>query len=41
MEQVVYAAEYGSIYLSLLPPNAKGVPNPRGRTADDVIPQEQ
>jgi pilus assembly protein CpaB len=41
VEQVVYAAEYGSIYLSLLPPNAKDVPNPRGRTADDVIPQEQ
>lgn len=41
VERVVYAAEYGSIYLSLLPPNAEESSRGGGRTADDVIPTRQ
>jgi pilus assembly protein CpaB len=41
VERVVYAAEYGSIYLSLLPPKAEEWPRGGGRTADDVIPTRQ
>jgi pilus assembly protein CpaB len=39
VERVVYAAEYGSIYLSLLPPNAEQAGPGDGRTATDVIPE--
>jgi pilus assembly protein CpaB len=37
VEQVVYAAENGSIYMTLLPPDAKDVPIDGGATADNVI----
>jgi pilus assembly protein CpaB len=38
VEQVVYAAENGSIYMTLLPPDAKDVvPRDGGATADNVI----
>jgi pilus assembly protein CpaB len=38
VEQVVYAAENGSIYMTLLPPDAKDViPSDGGATADNVI----
>ncbi|MFL6190948.1 MAG: Flp pilus assembly protein CpaB [Actinomycetes bacterium] len=37
VEQVVYAAENGSIYMTLLPPDAKDVPNDGGATAGNVI----
>jgi pilus assembly protein CpaB len=37
VEQVVYAAENGSIYMTLLPPDAKDVPGDGGATADNVI----
>ena len=36
VEQVVYAAENGSIYMTLLPPDAKDVPSDGGATADNV-----
>jgi pilus assembly protein CpaB len=41
VERVVFAAENGSIYLSLLPPNAEKAPPSDGRTAGDVIPPEE
>lgn len=37
VEQVVYAAENGSIYMTLLPPDSKDVPSDGGATADNVI----
>ena len=37
VEQVVYAAENGSIYMTLLPPDAKDVRSDGGATADNVI----
>jgi pilus assembly protein CpaB len=37
VERVVYAAENGSIYMTLLPPDAKDVPSDGGATADNVI----
>ena len=37
VEQVVYAAENGSIYMTLLPPDAKDVPSDGGATAGNVI----
>ena len=37
VERVVYAAENGSIYMTLLPPDAKDVPIDGGATADNVI----
>jgi pilus assembly protein CpaB len=37
VERVVYAAEHGSIYMTLLPPDAKDVPSDSGATADNVI----
>jgi pilus assembly protein CpaB len=37
VEQVVYAAENGSIYMTLLPPDAKDVPSNGGATADNVV----
>jgi pilus assembly protein CpaB len=36
VERVVYAAENGSIYMTLLPPDAKDVPS-EGATADNVV----
>jgi pilus assembly protein CpaB len=37
VERVVYAAENGSIYMTLLPPDAKDVPSNGGATADNVV----
>ncbi|HZA83063.1 MAG TPA: Flp pilus assembly protein CpaB [Actinomycetes bacterium] len=37
VERVVYAAEHGSIYMTLLAPEAKDVPSDGGATADNVI----
>ena len=37
VERVVYAAEHGSIYMTLLAPEAKDVPSNGGATADNVI----
>ena len=37
VEQVVYAAENGLIYMTLLPPDAKDVPSDGGATAGNVI----
>ena len=37
VERVVYAAEHGSIYMTLLAPEAKDVPSNAGATADNVI----
>jgi pilus assembly protein CpaB len=37
VERVVYAAENGSIYMTLLPPDAKDVPSSGGATADNVV----
>jgi pilus assembly protein CpaB len=40
IERVVYAAEFGSIYLSLLPANPEDPPfRDGGRTGDDVVPR--
>jgi pilus assembly protein CpaB len=41
VERVVFAAENGSIYLTLLPPNAKPQPNTQGITVSNVIPPSQ
>jgi pilus assembly protein CpaB len=41
VERVVYAAEHGSIYLTLLPPNPKRVPAGNGVTVDNVVPRAQ
>jgi pilus assembly protein CpaB len=41
VEEVVYAAEHGSIYLTLMPPEAKAVPPTNGVTAGNVIPEDQ
>jgi pilus assembly protein CpaB len=41
VERVVFAVENGSIYLTLLPPNAKPQPNTRGITVSNVIPPNQ
>jgi hypothetical protein len=37
VERVVYAAENGSIYMTLLPPDAKDVRSSGGATADNVV----
>jgi pilus assembly protein CpaB len=37
VERVVYAAENGSIYMTLLAPEAKDVPRSQGATADNVV----
>jgi pilus assembly protein CpaB len=37
VERVVYAAEHGSIYMTLLAPEAKDVPSDGGATADNVV----
>jgi pilus assembly protein CpaB len=41
VERVVFAVENGSIYLTLLPPNAKPQPNTEGITVSNVIPPNQ
>jgi pilus assembly protein CpaB len=41
VERVVFAAENGSIYLTLLHPNAKPQPNTEGITVSNVIPPSQ
>jgi pilus assembly protein CpaB len=41
VERVVFAVENGSIYLTLLPPNAKPQPNTPGITVSNVIPPRQ
>jgi pilus assembly protein CpaB len=41
VERVVYAAEHGSIYLTLMPPNADPASSSGGVTADNVVPQRQ
>jgi pilus assembly protein CpaB len=41
VERVVFAAENGSIYLTLLPPNAKPQSNTQGITVSNVIPPSQ
>jgi pilus assembly protein CpaB len=41
VERVVFAAENGSIYLTLLPPNATPQANTQGITVSNVIPQSQ
>jgi pilus assembly protein CpaB len=41
VERVVFAAEYGSIYLTLLAPDPGRPPGGDGRTADDVIQRAQ
>jgi hypothetical protein len=41
VERVVYAAEHGSIYLTLLPPDPKQVRTQGGVTVDNVVPQAQ
>jgi pilus assembly protein CpaB len=41
VERVVYAAEHGSIYLTLMPPDADPADTGTGVTADNVIPQRQ
>jgi pilus assembly protein CpaB len=41
VERVVFAVENGSIYLTLLPPNAKPQPNTPGITVSNVIPPNQ
>jgi pilus assembly protein CpaB len=41
VERVVFAAENGSIYLTLLPPNAEPQPNTPGITVSNVIPPRQ
>ena len=41
VERVVFAAENGSIYLTLLPPNAKPQPHTQGITVSNVIPPSQ
>jgi pilus assembly protein CpaB len=41
VERVVYAAEHGSIYLTLMPLQADDAPPSDGVTADDVIPGRQ
>jgi pilus assembly protein CpaB len=41
VERVVFAAENGSIYLTLLPPNAKPQDNTQGITVSNVIPPSQ
>jgi hypothetical protein len=41
VERVVFAVENGSIYLTLLPPNAKPQPNTEGVTVSNVIPPNQ
>jgi pilus assembly protein CpaB len=40
IEEVVYAAEHGSIYLSLMPPEAEDAPEGGGVTAGNVIPEK-
>ena len=37
----VHAAEYGSIYLTLMPPNAEDAPDGADVTADNVISKGQ
>jgi pilus assembly protein CpaB len=41
VERVVYAAEHGSIYLTLMPPNAEAAATGSGVGADNLIPQRQ
>jgi pilus assembly protein CpaB len=41
VERVVYAAENGSIYLTLMPPNAEVQPKTPGINGGNVIPQSQ
>jgi pilus assembly protein CpaB len=41
VERVVFAVENGSIYLTLLPPNAEPQANTRGITVSNVIPPSQ
>ena len=41
VERVVFAAENGSIYLTLMPPNAEPQQGTRGIGADNVIPLRQ
>jgi pilus assembly protein CpaB len=41
VERVVYAAEHGSIYLTLMPPNAEAAATSGGVGADNLIPQRQ
>jgi pilus assembly protein CpaB len=39
VERVVFAAEHGSIYLTLMPPNAEAAQAGGGVTIDNVVPQ--
>jgi pilus assembly protein CpaB len=41
VERVVFAAEHGSIYLTLMPPNAEAAQSGGGVTADNVVPKSQ
>jgi pilus assembly protein CpaB len=41
VERVVFAAEHGSIYLTLMPPNAEAAQAGGGVTIDNVVPQRQ
>ena len=41
VERVVFAAENGSIYLTLMPPNAEPQDTTGGITVDNVIPERQ
>ena len=41
VERVVFAAEHGSIYLTLMPPNAEAAQAGGGVTADNVVPKRQ
>jgi len=41
VERVVFAAENGSIYLTLMPPNAEVQPNTEGIEVGNVIPNSQ
>jgi pilus assembly protein CpaB len=41
VERVVYAAEHGSIYMTLMPAQAEDAPPSGGVTADNVIPERQ
>src|SRR5215218_2072962 len=41
VERVVFAAENGSIYLTLLPPSARPQPHTQGITVSNVIPPSQ
>jgi pilus assembly protein CpaB len=41
IERVVYAAEHGSIYLTLMPAEAEDAPKTNGVTAGNVVPEDQ